>query len=91
MEEQRLSAATSGTQTAATAGMQSSATGGTQATPREQKLAEADRQRALQSLQMQRERILSERTSSPHRRSALEAALIEIEERLAELGWSIHL
>ena len=83
MEEQRLSGATSGTQTVAK--------GGTPATPREQKLAEADRQRALQSLQMQRERILSERTSNPHRRSALEAALIEIEERLAELGWSIHL
>ena len=40
---------------------------------------------------MQRERILSERTASPHRRSALELALADIEERLAELGWAIHL
>ena len=40
---------------------------------------------------MQRERILSERTSSPHRRSALELALADVEEKLAELGWTIHL
>ena len=52
---------------------------------------ERDRQRKLQGLQMQRERILSERTSSPHRRSALEAALLEIEEQLAQLGWTIHI
>ncbi len=38
-----------------------------------------------------RERILSERTSSPHRRSALTIALADIEEKLSELGWSIHL
>ncbi len=53
--------------------------------------ADADRRRKLQSLEMQRERILSERTSSPHRRSALELALTDIEEKLAELGWTIHL
>lgn len=52
---------------------------------------EADRKRRLQTLQMQRERILSERTSSPNRRSALEAALLEIEEQLSQLGWSLHL
>jgi hypothetical protein len=52
---------------------------------------DADRKRQLQSLQMQRERILSERTSSPHRRSALTNALADIEEKLAELGWTIHL
>ena len=45
----------------------------------------------LQGLSMQRERILSERTSSPHRRSALEAALLEIEEQLSQLGWTIHI
>ncbi|MGI4758469.1 MAG: hypothetical protein ACRYGF_16665 [Janthinobacterium lividum] len=52
---------------------------------------ERDRQRKLQGLQLQRERLLSERTSSPHRRSALEAALLEIEEQLTQLGWSIHI
>jgi hypothetical protein len=52
---------------------------------------EADRKRKLQSLQLQRERILSERTSSPHRRTALTNALADIEEKLAELGWSIQL
>jgi hypothetical protein len=51
---------------------------------------EADRTRRRQTLELQRERILSERTSSPHRRSALENALANIEEKLAELGWSIH-
>lgn len=55
------------------------------------RIAERDRQRKLQSLQLQRERILSERTSSPHRRSALEAALLEIEEQLSQLGWTIHI
>jgi hypothetical protein len=40
---------------------------------------------------MQRERILSERTASPHRRSALELALATIERDLELLGWSIKL
>ena len=53
--------------------------------------AEADRKRRQQTLEMQRERILSERTASPHRRSALELALADVEEKLAELGWTIHL
>ncbi len=52
---------------------------------------EAERKRKLQALALQRERILSERTASPHRRSALAAALIDIEEKLSELGWSLHL
>ena len=52
---------------------------------------EAERKRKRQELELQRERILSERTSSPHRRSALSAALIDIEEKLAQLGWTIHL
>lgn len=51
----------------------------------------ADRKRQRQLLELQRERILSERTSSPHRRSALENALADVEEKLAELGWTIHL
>lgn len=55
------------------------------------RVEERDRQRKLQGLKLQRERILSERTSSPHRRSALEAALLEIEEQLSQLGWTIHI
>ncbi|WP_242618074.1 hypothetical protein [Edaphobacter modestus] len=51
----------------------------------------AERKRRLQALEMQRERILSERTSSPHRRSALAYALADIEEKLAELGWTVHM
>ena len=51
----------------------------------------ADRKRQRQALELQRERILSERTSNPHRRSALENALADIEEKLAELGWTIHM
>jgi hypothetical protein len=45
--------------------------------------AEAARKRQRQELELQRERILDERTSSPVRRAALEAALTEIESRLA--------
>ncbi len=51
----------------------------------------ADRKRRIQSLEMQRERVLSERTSSPHRRSALELALATIERELEQLGWSIKI
>lgn len=51
----------------------------------------AERKRRLQSLELQRERILSERTANPHRRSALTYALADIEEKLAELGWSVHI
>src|ERR1700677_3551727 len=51
----------------------------------------AERKRQRQALELQRERILSERTSSPHRRSALTVALADIEEKLSELGWSIHM
>jgi hypothetical protein len=54
-------------------------------------LQEAERKRRVQALQLQRERVLSERTSSPHRRTALTNALADIEEKLAELGWTIHL
>jgi uncharacterized protein with von Willebrand factor type A (vWA) domain len=52
---------------------------------------DAERKRQRQTLEMQRERVLSERTSNPHRRTALTNALADIEEKLAELGWSIHL
>jgi hypothetical protein len=55
------------------------------------KRAEAERKRRIQGLEMQRERVLSERTSSPHRRSALEQALATIEVELEQLGWSIKL
>ena len=51
----------------------------------------AEKKRLRQALELQRERILSERTSSPHRRSALTIALADIEEKLSELGWTIHL
>lgn len=53
--------------------------------------ADAEKKRRLQALELQRERILSERTASAHRRSALSAALIDIEEKLSELGWTVHL
>ena len=45
----------------------------------------AERQRRVQALELQRERVLSERTSSPHRRSALAAALESIADELEPL------
>lgn len=59
--------------------------------PARAKAEEAERKRRRQALELQRERVLSERTSNPHRRSALELALADIEEKLSELGWTIHL
>ena len=59
--------------------------------PADAQLEEAERKRKVQALQLQRERVLSERTSSPHRRTALTNALADIEEKLVELGWTIHL
>lgn len=59
--------------------------------PEETTAATAERTRLRQALELQRERILSERTSNPHRRSALTYALADIEEKLAELGWAVHL
>jgi hypothetical protein len=53
--------------------------------------ADADRKRRIQTLEMQREHVLSQRTSSPHRRSALELALAEIEYELQQLGMSIKM
>ncbi len=52
---------------------------------------EAELKRQRQALELQRERILSERTSSVHRRSALTIALADIEEKLTEIGWPIPL
>jgi hypothetical protein len=49
-------------------------------------LERAKRERQKQELDLQRERILSERTSSPVRRAALEAALADIESRIALLS-----
>jgi hypothetical protein len=57
----------------------------------EARRAEADRKRRIRALELQRERVLSERTSSPHRRSALELALATIERDLEQLGWSIKI
>lgn len=51
----------------------------------------AERQRRVQALELQRERVLAERTSSPHRRSALQAALESIEYELEQLGSLIKL
>jgi hypothetical protein len=65
------------------------------AAPRQDKAVaharEDERTRKRQALVLQRERILSERTVSPHRRTALANALADIEEKLAELGWTVHL
>jgi hypothetical protein len=47
--------------------------------------AKAAKMRERQGLELQRERILDERTSNPVRRAALEAALAEIEEKLSAL------
>jgi hypothetical protein len=55
------------------------------------KAAEAERKRKIQALEMQREFVLSQRTSSPHRRSALELALATIERELEVLGMAIKL
>jgi hypothetical protein len=52
----------------------------------QQNLDRAKQARQKQELDLQRERILSERTSSPVRRAALEAALAAIESRLALLS-----
>jgi hypothetical protein len=48
-------------------------------------VAVASKARERQDLELQRERILDERTSNPIRRAALEAALTEVEAKLASL------
>jgi hypothetical protein len=47
---------------------------------------EAARVRQRQVLELERERILDERTSNPNRRAALAAALDAIEKQIAQLG-----
>ncbi|HUV70288.1 MAG TPA: hypothetical protein VMW15_11545 [Terracidiphilus sp.] len=46
----------------------------------------AVREREKQALNLQRENILSQRTSSPARRAALEAALAQIEGQISAMG-----
>ncbi len=53
---------------------------------RQAEVAKASKAREKQALELQRERILSERTSSPHRRAALHAALADVESRLGGLS-----
>jgi len=55
-------------------------------TQRQGSAAEADKQRRHQALELQREQILNERTSNPHRRAALQAALADIEEQLNRIS-----
>lgn len=53
---------------------------------RQAALAHAEQERQKQALHLQRENILSQRTSHPARRAALEAALSQIEGQIAHLG-----
>ncbi len=53
---------------------------------REAEHQRAQRLRQKQALNLQKENILSQRTSNPARRSALEAALVQIEAQIAELN-----
>jgi hypothetical protein len=48
-------------------------------------VARAERERKMQALNLQRENILSQKTSSPARRTALEAALVQIEGQIEAL------
>ena len=53
---------------------------------REAEHLRTQRLRQRQALNLQKENILSQRTSNPARRSALEAALRQIEAQIAELN-----
>ena len=53
---------------------------------RKQQVDKAQRARQLQELNLQREFILTQRTSNPGRRAALEAALAQIETQIAALN-----
>jgi hypothetical protein len=46
----------------------------------------SERERQKQSLNLQRENILSQKTSNPSRRTALEAALVQIESQIVAMG-----
>lgn len=56
------------------------------ASKREAEQQRAHRERRKQALRLQMENILSQRTSNPARRAALESALAQVEAQLAELG-----
>jgi hypothetical protein len=49
-------------------------------------LVRANKERQRQALHLQRENILSQRTSNPNRRSALEAALAQVESQIETLA-----
>jgi len=68
------------------ASQQVSIPSGNAADLKRQQLDKSHRARQLQSLNLQRENILSQRTSNSGRRAALEAALAQIEQQIAELG-----
>ncbi len=53
---------------------------------RKQQLDKAHHARQIQALNLQKENILSQRTSNPGRRAALEAALAHIEAQLQSLN-----
>lgn len=53
---------------------------------RQASAAAADKQRKRQALELQREKVLNERTANPHRRAALQAALNAIEEELSRMS-----
>ena len=63
---------------------------GTQSMSEEEKRAagqrRAARERKRQALNLQRENILSQRTSNPGRRAALEAALAQVDAQIQSLG-----
>jgi hypothetical protein len=65
---------------------QSGAISGKEMIKREAESQRTQRLRQKQALSLQKENILSQRTSNPARRSALEAALNEIEAQIAELN-----
>jgi len=46
----------------------------------------SERERQMQALNLQRENILSQKTSNPARRTALEAALTQIESQIEAMG-----
>jgi hypothetical protein len=70
----------------AAAPQQSSIFSGSAQDLRKQQVDKAQRARQLQELNLQREFILTQRTSNPGRRAALEAALAQIETQIAALN-----
>ena len=68
------------------AGPQATAISNTNGDLRKQQRNKADLARQIQSLNLQRENILSQRTSNAGRRAALEAALAQIEAQIQALS-----